>query len=88
MANNNFPIGIDRNPLVHSVFVRQFEEHGDFPPPPENKYWVDNLENQYVDNNGNLYIFNPEPPPPEVFFRITDDNSQRVTDAGDKRITD
>lgn len=86
--HSSFPIGVGRNPLTINIFVQEFEEQGDFPPPPENKYWVDNLNNQYVDNEGNYYIFNPESPPPEVFFRITDDNSQRVTDDGDKRITD
>jgi hypothetical protein len=30
----DFPIGLGRNPLVHSLFVQQFDEHGDHPVPP------------------------------------------------------
>lgn len=40
MNSNPFPIGIRRNPLVHSVFVRGFEEQGNLPPPPTENFRI------------------------------------------------
>lgn len=46
----NFPIGIGRNPLIHSVFVQSFEEQGDFPPPTSSFRITDASELRVTDD--------------------------------------
>lgn len=56
MASNTFPIGVGRNPLVHSVFVKTFEEQGDFPPPPGSSFRITDLSEQRVTDAGDKRI--------------------------------
>ena len=52
MAYSPYPIGVGRNPLVNSVFVHQFEEQGDFPPPPSTKFMITETSAQMVTELG------------------------------------
>lgn len=51
----NFPIGIGRNPLIHSVFVQGFEEGGDF-PPPTTYFRITDASEQRVTDGGDKRI--------------------------------
>lgn len=56
MSYNGFPIGIGRNPLVNSVFVQSFQEHGDFPPPPASEFRITDGSEQRVTDIGDKRI--------------------------------
>jgi len=60
MPFHNFPTGINDSPLVKSMFVQNYSQAGDF-PPPQHTFWVESLtEAQMVTPDGDKYIFQVE----------------------------
>ena len=57
--SKEFPIGVSRNnPLAKSIFVEDFSDNGNVPPPPTQVFWVEDTSgNQMVTPSGADYIF-------------------------------
>lgn len=50
LSGSNFPMGVGECPLIHSPFVEQFEEQGDFPPPTTSFRITDSSEQRVTDS--------------------------------------
>lgn len=52
MPFHNYDISFRNDPLVQSVFVQDFSEHGDHPPPPGSYFRITDISQTRVTDTG------------------------------------